>query len=390
MSQSYVAISINNPELARLCKEYGIKLRVRGDTVSYKYDDFEGAAYRFKPEAKDFVDWFLNFIKLEDVADDEACEQIELNRKNIEDAFVKSTIVVSHIDESDGCYWEEKRNKDEIKLKGFDNQSWDRVWNSVSRDEISKLYDGDNVEGLSPENYPLRQLISDNWGFKFKGKKDQAFFIKMMDRYGTSPKQAEEESAIWQDQTTKHNQRKEENGFAIDGDVLTRYKGQNSIVIIPEGITSIGSYAFFDCKCIRSIVIPNGVTSIEEGAFYGCSSLESITISDSVKNIEKAAFCDCSSLESITIPYKVKRIEEHVFLGCISLTRITIPQRVKRIGYGAFSHCSSLESITISDKVREIEDNAFDGCEKLTICAHKDSYAEEYAKEKNIPFVEID
>lgn len=61
-SQSYIAISIKNPELARLCKEYNINLRVRGDTVSYKYDDFEGWPYSAIPEAGDFVDWFLRFV----------------------------------------------------------------------------------------------------------------------------------------------------------------------------------------------------------------------------------------------------------------------------------------------------------------------------------------
>lgn len=183
-SQSYIAISIKNPELAKLCKEYQIDLRVKGDTVSYEYDDLEGGAYFVRPKADDFVDWFLKFIKFEDVADNVACEQIELNRKEIEDALIKSTIVVSHIDESEGCYWEERRTKDEIELKGFDDRSWEKVWNSTSRDEIAELYDGYDIEYASPENYPLRQMISDKWGIVSKVN-DYPFFRKMMDRYGT-------------------------------------------------------------------------------------------------------------------------------------------------------------------------------------------------------------
>lgn len=183
-SQSYIAISIKNPELAKLCKEYQIDLRVRGDTVSYKYDDFEGWPYSAIPKAGDFVDWFLRFIKDEDFADYAACEQIELNRKEIEDALIKSNIVVSHFDESEGFYWEERRTKDEIVLKGFDDRSWEKVWNSISRDEIAELYDGYDVEYASPENYPLRQLISDKWGIGSKVN-DYPFFRKMMDRYGT-------------------------------------------------------------------------------------------------------------------------------------------------------------------------------------------------------------
>lgn len=183
-SQSYIAISIKNPELARLCKEYKIDLRVKGDTVSYKYDDFEGWPYAAIPEAGDFVDWFLHFIKDEDVADYIACEQIELNRKEIEDAFIKSTIVVSHIDEEEGFYWEERRTKDEIELKGFDDRSWKNVWDSVSHDEIAELYDGYNVEFISPDNYSLREMISDAWGIQSRIN-DDVFFKRMMDRYGT-------------------------------------------------------------------------------------------------------------------------------------------------------------------------------------------------------------
>lgn len=183
-SQSYIAISIENPELAKLCKEYHINLRVRGDTVSYKYDDLEGGAYSVKPEAGDFVDWFLRFIKDEDVADYDACEQIELNRKEIDNSMIKSTIVVSHIDESEGFYWEERRTKDEIELKGFDDRSWEKVWNCISRDEIAELYDGYNIEYASPERYPLRRMISDKWGIGSKVN-DYPFFRKMMDRYGT-------------------------------------------------------------------------------------------------------------------------------------------------------------------------------------------------------------
>ncbi|MBQ7124795.1 MAG: leucine-rich repeat domain-containing protein, partial [Clostridia bacterium] len=67
-------------------------------------------------------------------------------------------------------------------------------------------------------------------------------------------------------------------------------------VTIPDSVTSIGSYAFFDCTSLKSIVIPDSVTSIGHSAFYGCTSLESIVIPDSVTSIGYHAFYGCSKL----------------------------------------------------------------------------------------------
>ena len=71
-------------------------------------------------------------------------------------------------------------------------------------------------------------------------------------------------------------------------------------LVIPDGVTSIGSYAFYNCSGLTSVTIGNGVTSIESYAFYGCSRLTSVTIGNSVENIGSSAFEDCSRLTSVT------------------------------------------------------------------------------------------
>ena len=185
-SQSYITVAVADSEIAEWCRKYNVDLNVRGDIVTFKYDNFEGGGFFIKPEGDDFVDWFLNFVEHEGVADEEACEQIEANREAIEDSFEKSVIIVSHIDEAEGFHWEERRSKDEIELKGFDERSWDEVWDVVSRDEIGDLYEGDSIDRLSPSNYPLRELISDNWGFRSEYDIDQIFFKEMMNKYGTT------------------------------------------------------------------------------------------------------------------------------------------------------------------------------------------------------------
>ena len=120
-------------------------------------------------------------------------------------------------------------------------------------------------------------------------------------------------------------------------------------LVIPEGITSIGNYAFAWCSSLESITIPNSVTSIGGSAFYYCSSLESVTISKGVTSIEEAAFYNCSSLKSVTIPNSVTSIGSSAFSGCRSLISVTIPDSVTSIGNYAFNGCSSLESVYITN-----------------------------------------
>ena len=142
------------------------------------------------------------------------------------------------------------------------------------------------------------------------------------------------------------------------------YSNTINKVVIQPGVTSIGGYAFSECKNLTSITIPEGVTSIEDGVFSGCG-LRSITIPKGVTSIGRYAFQECSSLTSITIPEGVTSIGIGAFSGCLDLMSITIPEGVTRIGSRAFEGCSSLTNITIPEGVTSIEDWAFSGCSSL-------------------------
>ena len=165
-------------------------------------------------------------------------------------------------------------------------------------------------------------------------------------------------------------------------------------VTIPDSVTLIGEEAFFGCSSLKAFygnfassdnrclivdgvlnsfapaglteyTIPNGVTSIGEGAFWDCTSLISVTVPDSVTSIGGTAFSWCSSLTSVTIGNSVTSIENYAFAYCSSLTSITIPDSVTSIGENAFEDCTSLASITIPDSVTSIGDWAFCECTSL-------------------------
>ena len=68
---------------------------------------------------------------------------------------------------------------------------------------------------------------------------------------------------------------------------------------MPESVTSIGGYVFWDCGSLASITIPEGVTSIGEYAFAHCQGLTSITIPEKVTSIDDAVFYNCRNLASV-------------------------------------------------------------------------------------------
>ena len=129
--------------------------------------------------------------------------------------------------------------------------------------------------------------------------------------------------------------------------------------IIPDTVTSIGRFAFYECLNLTSIEIPNSVTSIGESAFCGCTGLTSLVIPNSVTSIGESAFRGCTGLTSLVIPNSVTSIGESAFRGCTGLTSVVIPASVIEIDETAFYLCPNLTSITVTDgnKVYDSREN---------------------------------
>ncbi len=197
-------------------------------------------------------------------------------------------------------------------------------------------------------------------------------------------------------------------------------------VTIPDSVTTIGSSAFYNCTSLTGvyisdlaawcsivfsksyysqpfcyanmlyingvlatdITIPDSITTIGDWAFYNCDSLTSVAIPDSVTSIGEDAFRDCFSLRSVTIPNSVTSIGYAAFSSCTSLTSVTIPDSVTSIGERALSYCDSLTSVTILNPDCSIYASSYTlgSSSKTTIYGYVGSTAQAYAEKYGYAF----
>ena len=120
-------------------------------------------------------------------------------------------------------------------------------------------------------------------------------------------------------------------------------------VYVGKNVTSIGIFAFQNCRSLTSITIPTGVTAINSSSFEECYSLASITIPTGVTYINSSSFRNCYSLASITISDGVTSIVVNAFYNCSSFANITIPAGVRSIGASAFRNCHGMRYYDFSE-----------------------------------------
>ena len=138
---------------------------------------------------------------------------------------------------------------------------------------------------------------------------------------------------------------------------------------------------------IHSVVIEDGITNVGSFAFRNCSKLVSITLPESIKTIEKNAFKNCISLYSIEFPVGINVIERGAFSGCTALQEVVFPNTLDSIDQSAFEGCTSLKKAVIPDSVSTIGDYAFESCnEQFVMCCAFGSSAYSYAKANGLKY----
>ncbi len=148
---------------------------------------------------------------------------------------------------------------------------------------------------------------------------------------------------------------------------VTGYFGKDSEITIPSvindyNVRNIEFYFNNMCRLsdtVESVILQQGITKIGDYAFQECSSIKKIEIPDSVVELGDYAFIGCGKIADINIPDSVVKIGEQVFNTCVSLKSITIPASVTDIGFGILQGCFNLESIIVDEnnKVYDSREN---------------------------------
>ena len=145
------------------------------------------------------------------------------------------------------------------------------------------------------------------------------------------------------------------------------YKYNNKIksIVIENGVTSVGNYAFRFCTTATAVTIANSVEKIGDYAFENDYNIVGLTLSNKLTSVGTHAFSSCSKITSLDLPETLTTTGHYAFSGCKALTSLTIPGSLKTIDGYAFASCSGLTEVTISNGVKSIQAGAFQNCTAL-------------------------
>lgn len=129
-------------------------------------------------------------------------------------------------------------------------------------------------------------------------------------------------------------------------------------ITIPSTVESVGSYAFSKTK-IETVVVESGVKEINDYAFNSCSSLKTVTIGDNIQKMGTHVFSNDTALTDVTIGDGTEEIGERAFEGDRALLNVTIGEGLKDLQCRTFANCTFLKKIDLPDSLTSISSDAF-------------------------------
>ena len=157
---------------------------------------------------------------------------------------------------------------------------------------------------------------------------------------------------------------------------------------IPNTVTNIGEGAFYECGGLSAIAVPNSVKTLGSRAFENCDDLAKVSISDSVTSMGEKAFYDCDALTDVKLGTGITQIPTSCFEHCDVLPSVVLPYRISKVGDNAFKNCVALTEITIPRATTSISTSAFSYPAKMTVYGISGTYAETFANQQGMKFVD--
>ena len=134
---------------------------------------------------------------------------------------------------------------------------------------------------------------------------------------------------------------------------------------IPDGVTEIGDYAFYNYTGFSHIAIADSVQRIGHSAFYGTTAPVTINQTSQLVELGDNVFENNTGIKEIYLPATLQAIGVNVFSGCTTMQRVVLGDKLTVIGESMFSGCTALENITIPGSIQTCGSKAFSGCSGL-------------------------
>lgn len=117
------------------------------------------------------------------------------------------------------------------------------------------------------------------------------------------------------------------------------YKFRNELetVVIGEGITTVGAYAFSNQSKLASITLPSTMTSLNKGCFNQCRLVTSCNFPSGITAVLNSACNYWTAFPGAVLPASLETIESNSFGNWQSATELTVPGSVKNIPINAFA-----------------------------------------------------
>lgn len=133
-------------------------------------------------------------------------------------------------------------------------------------------------------------------------------------------------------------------------------------IVIPEGITAVGTKTFYGCEKLSVIEIPKSLTSFGESTFEETPWFNAQRAANPLVVVNNVLIDGKTAKGSVTIPNGVTNINKYAFVENENITSVSMPSSVKTIGNGAFKFCEALNNVVLSDNITSIGSNAFYHC----------------------------
>ena len=129
-------------------------------------------------------------------------------------------------------------------------------------------------------------------------------------------------------------------------------------IVLNEGVTHIGNYAFLSCNKVKTVSIPDSVKSIGRYCFER-SGLEEIIVPSTVEHLGEGAFHYCENLTKAELCGAIPQIDAKTFFLCKKLEQVILSNEIQEISADMFDSCIALKKITLPDKLTKIDGCAF-------------------------------